>query len=212
EVTDQFYQKILKNLKGTKLLNIGCGKYLIPRFIKSKNIKAFGLDIDEAVLSKRILKTDINKDPFPFADNEFDFVVSLWSVEHFSNFNFLIESQRVLKKDGYFIFVTPNVLYPIMLANKILPYSWSDYLRKKLGKWGSNDPAFYRFNNYHIIKREARKAGFIIERIDFAGPANALNYSENPFFQKVCSTWERIINNPVLFWLKPILIVSLRKD
>jgi len=56
------------------------------------------------------IRMDLNKG-FPFKAEMFDYLVCVEGVEHIeSHFHFVRESFRILKKNGYLVFSTPNVL------------------------------------------------------------------------------------------------------
>ena len=51
-------------------------------------------------------------EPFPFADESFDVVVSMEGIEHFENQTaFLRECARVLRPGGWLLLTTPNILH-----------------------------------------------------------------------------------------------------
>ena len=84
-----------------KGVDIGCGTRTI-----NKNI--LRVDIDKKV------KPDIvaSGDNLPFKDNEFDFVCSIHSFEHFENSKkTLAEWLRIVKKGGIIGIVHPDVFY-----------------------------------------------------------------------------------------------------
>jgi SAM-dependent methyltransferase len=55
----------------------------------------------------------------PFENATFDLVLALWLLEHLPRpQHTLIEIARVLRPDGYFLFLTPNALHPLIVANR----------------------------------------------------------------------------------------------
>ncbi len=110
---------------GMKILDLGTGSgYLsFPIAKKYPNTTIIGLDIVEKALEVNRFKAKeknvqnisfITYDGinFPFADNEFDMVISRYALHHFPNIQKSIsEISRVIKSDG-FLFIsdpTPNV-------------------------------------------------------------------------------------------------------
>ena len=108
-----------------KILDLGTGSgYLsFPIAKKYPNISIIGLDIVEKALEVNRFKANeenvqnisfITYDGvnFPFADNEFDMVISRYALHHFPDIQKSIsEISRVIKSDG-FLFIsdpTPNV-------------------------------------------------------------------------------------------------------
>ncbi|MDA1337786.1 MAG: class I SAM-dependent methyltransferase [bacterium] len=99
--------------KNNWILDIGCGN---GNYIIDENIdlveKSVGVDLLPEFTQKNISVDKVvhcNLESLPLLDNSFDVVTSLWVLEHLENpdkvFN---EVYRVLKPEGYFIFVTPN--------------------------------------------------------------------------------------------------------
>ncbi len=102
------------NMKvGDKLLDVGCGRGDFTKGFKDLKLEIFGLDWEkshsEILKDIEIKLANIEKGPFPFNDETFDFVFSksviehLWSPEHF-----IKECQRVLKPGGTIIIMTPD--------------------------------------------------------------------------------------------------------
>jgi SAM-dependent methyltransferase len=56
----------------------------------------------------------------PFPNQHFDLVTATWLLEHLADPNAVFsEVQRVLVPGGRFIFLTPNALHPLLLANRL---------------------------------------------------------------------------------------------
>lgn len=113
------------NLKGKKLLEIGCGYSLFLAICKQKGINAVGIEpatqefyqhtlkISREVLKRSGIKTNIVKkgigEDIPFKKDTFDAVVSLYTLEHVQNMKKVLqESLRVLKPQGYIYMIVPN--------------------------------------------------------------------------------------------------------
>lgn len=108
-----------------KILDLGTGSgYLsFPIAKKYPNISVIGLDIVEKALDVNRFKAKeenvqnisfITYDgiDFPFADHEFDMVISRYALHHFPNIQKSIsEVSRVIKQEGFFFISdpTPNV-------------------------------------------------------------------------------------------------------
>jgi len=123
QYTDDRLKKIIKivvSLRPTKILDIGCGSgYLINELSKSIKSEFYGVDVySENKRSDWVYKkADITKG-IPFEDGQFDCVVCGEVIEHIPNPDFLLnEINRILKKDGYLIISTPNL---VSWANRIL--------------------------------------------------------------------------------------------
>jgi ubiquinone/menaquinone biosynthesis C-methylase UbiE len=125
-ISDIFIKIFEKNVAHTnphlKILDYGCGdgKYFLflCRYFEKNAI--FGLEVSEKriIRCKRIGWDNVFKietfKQFPFDDNFFDVIIFDQVIEHISlkEIDFcLSELQRVLKKEGKMILITPN--YPI---------------------------------------------------------------------------------------------------
>ena len=101
------------DVEGKSILDIGSGKGNHLVGFSRRGMKAFGIDKrDECVSILEnfdIRECNIEKDAFPFEDNTFDFVFSKSVMEHIDNVeNFFQQSARVLKPEGYALFLTPD--------------------------------------------------------------------------------------------------------
>jgi len=137
---------IIKEMKGT-VLSIGCGTGMIEREIeKSGQIKIIGLEKDDEMLKiarKRITAIKGDAAWLPFANEKFDGVIFITSLEFIDDYKKAIEeAYRVLKKNGKFI---------AMLLN-----THSKYFKEKKGKGGyiSKNIKHERIKD---IEKEAKK-------------------------------------------------------
>jgi len=56
----------------------------------------------------------------PFPKESFDLVIGLWVLEHLAQPEIVLsEIHRVLVPGGYFIFLTPNALHPLIRLNRL---------------------------------------------------------------------------------------------
>jgi ubiquinone/menaquinone biosynthesis C-methylase UbiE len=119
--SDAFYQWVLKKLplqRGRALLDIACGEGHLLRYAESYGLKCFGLDFSYKALKivqKNLIENRIilaNGELLPIADDRFDFVANIGSLEHFFNpEKGLREMHRILKPDGLAVLVLPNSYY-----------------------------------------------------------------------------------------------------
>ena len=112
-----------------RLLDIGSGKgnHLIG-FARC-GLDCFGIDKrDECIAAQQhfdVRECDIEREPFPFEDDFFDFVFSKSVLEHVTNTdNFLSQTLRVLKPGGVAVMLTPD-------WRSQRDYFWDDYTHVK---------------------------------------------------------------------------------
>lgn len=85
------------------LLDFGAGDFVLTEQLNEKLVTTHGVDIDD--LDMRTGKTK-------FGDETFDVVLLMSIIEHLTDpSNLMNEIQRILKKDGILIMVTPNWKY-----------------------------------------------------------------------------------------------------
>lgn len=115
----QRYQFARMFVKGRQVLDAACGDGYGSHILSECAKSVMGLDIDENVVRRANAKykksnlsyTAGSVDKLPFADGEFDVIVSFETIEHIdgrAQQMCLSEMKRVLKKDGMLIMSTPN--------------------------------------------------------------------------------------------------------
>jgi 2-polyprenyl-3-methyl-5-hydroxy-6-metoxy-1,4-benzoquinol methylase len=97
------------------ILDVGCYDGSIMEILKCKCNKIVGIDNSiSAILNctnKGLTVKLLKGEKFPFKDNSFDCIVAGEVIEHvFDTKNFLLEINRVLKKNGQLIITTPNLV------------------------------------------------------------------------------------------------------
>ncbi len=127
---NQVVQFIFKKFKaGDSLLEIGCGTGGAVNFLP-KDLKYIGADISLFAIEQASQKYGNEKnrefvclkedDKLNFNSESFDFVMSIFSLEHFQKpKKILNEMTRVLKKNGYLILMAPNLEMPFSSPNAI---------------------------------------------------------------------------------------------
>jgi len=111
------------NLKGKKVLDIGCGFGRFVYYLREKGIDAIGIDISES--SIKLAKDNNcavgNAEDLQFENNSFDVVISLGVLHHTPDINKAIqEIWRVLKPDGIVFVVLYNKYDPLFIIIKAL--------------------------------------------------------------------------------------------
>ena len=116
------------------VLDLGCGvghsyHLLAPR-------ETVGVDISPAALAGQERQTVVaDMRELPFADGEFESVLSVQSLEHVPDpERVLAEAARVVKSDGAAVFVTPNRLTLGRPDEIIDPYHYVEFDADELGR------------------------------------------------------------------------------
>lgn len=115
--------EILKRISPSKLLDIGCGSgYLIGELSKNIDAKFYGIDVYPNQIKDCEYKIADITEGIPFNNELVDCVILGEVIEHVPNPDFILkEIYRVLKKDGYLVISTPNLV------------SWSNRIMVLLG-------------------------------------------------------------------------------
>lgn len=106
----RFLREIERRSGPKKLLDVGCWNGNFPRFMRSRGWDVEGVEVSE--VSQRI--TDFRVYPQPFDQIAVDEprydAVTAWAVlEHVHDpMAYFRKAARVLKKDGFFVFLVPN--------------------------------------------------------------------------------------------------------
>lgn len=152
----------------SRVLDLGCGRGGVVELIWREVRFAAGIDPDAPSLaSHRAAGLPVVRgvgEGLPFVDASFDLIVSLWVLEHLRDpVATLREVRRVLAPGGHFIFVTPNLRNPVMLANRIgkaLPALQRRLVPRVYGRDEADTfPVQYRANTVESIRSLARESG-----------------------------------------------------
>ncbi|OGL74380.1 hypothetical protein A3E39_03265 [Candidatus Uhrbacteria bacterium RIFCSPHIGHO2_12_FULL_60_25] len=198
-------------------LNVACEYERIPRWLPDAvdPSRVFGLEINRDLVAQdpNIKYCDVDRDRFPFPDDGFDLIVSLFGVEHFQTDNVFHEAHRTLISGGRFVFLVPNVLYPAFAINSLMGRRFAAFFyRRVMRSPYKPHETFYRFNRLGTIRSVAKRAGFSKTDITFFGPANILLYVHRfPFLKRVVTVVERVLTNRVLFRFKPYILAVFEK-
>lgn len=136
-------EKEIFQLKGKRVLDIGCGKggVAISCALRGANAFGFDADADEIKIAKKraksyginnilIFKGDAENMPFP--DDSFELVTATGVLEHVKNSEKNIKEMiRVTKHRGFCCISTPNPLFPREGHYKVF---YMPYLPKSVGK------------------------------------------------------------------------------
>lgn len=177
---------LLKGLKVSSVLEIGCGEGLLLNFLNSRGYHAYGCDISfyAAKVSGQINADAVH---LPIKDKAIDSVIAISLIEHLNLDEgrlFLMEAKRIIKKEGIIFLVTPN-----KSSLKSLLFG---------GKWMYDaDPSHKYFYTPYSLSSELKKVNFYNIRLQFAFPRNTSLYGWSiPItIQKTKIPWVRDLIN-----------------
>jgi len=197
------------NLKGKKVLDVGCGSGRYSKIIFSRGAKVWGLDLSRNMVEiaknyvKNVKFSVGNIEKTKFKDRFFDVVFSGLVLEYLDRNNFFKEMSRILRKNGILLFsahVPYNELgYRIIKGKQI--FKFHNYFNE--GKFYQHWPNFktrmcFKHATMETTIHSILKNGFIIEDyIDIKPPS----WSRKKFTKD----YERVIRLP------PFFIMKLRK-
>jgi 2-polyprenyl-3-methyl-5-hydroxy-6-metoxy-1,4-benzoquinol methylase len=107
--------KLTGKLAGLRHLDVGAGSGLLLRLMHER----FGFEQRACDHTNEFVKysdvtldiVDLDREPLPYHDAEFDLVTCVETIEHVENFRGVMrEIYRVLKPGGFLIISTPNIL------------------------------------------------------------------------------------------------------
>jgi ubiquinone/menaquinone biosynthesis C-methylase UbiE len=97
-----------KHFNPKRVLDVGCAKGFMVKAFSEQGIEAWGVDVSEYALAtapedirKRLFRVDLNRDVLPFADEYFDCVTFLGTIECLDDYHkVLTEIRRVMQPGG----------------------------------------------------------------------------------------------------------------
>jgi ubiquinone/menaquinone biosynthesis C-methylase UbiE len=184
----------------SSVLDLGCGRGGVVELFWRDVAFAAGIDPDTASLSAhRSRGMPVVRgvgERLPFVDESFDLIVCLWVLEHMRDpAQALAEVRRVLRPAGHFVFVTPNMRNPLMLANRIgkaLPSLQKRLVPRIYGRDEADTfPVQYRVNTVEAVRSHAAAAGLGVYDLRVVGDPTYLAMNSFMFNASVMS--ERVM-------------------
>jgi SAM-dependent methyltransferase len=121
----------IERFKGGIVLDAPSGQGALSKDLEKLGFKVFSGDIERKNIfykNGRCIQLDLNVS-LPFKEGTFDYAFCVEGIEHIENPHVLIkEFARVVKRGGYLIVSTPNVM-TIKSRLRFLFYSYLDYFR-----------------------------------------------------------------------------------
>jgi len=122
-------KRMLGNVEGKKVLDIGCGRGNISFYLARKGANVIGIDLSKNFINfckKKINKVNLKVDfrvmnaQIPdFENKTFDIIVGSRIIHHLPDIElFFRECKRLLKKKGFITFIEPLKKNPIVEMNR----------------------------------------------------------------------------------------------
>ena len=184
----------------SRVLDLGCGRGGVVELFWRQVALAAGVDPDASSLSEHRSRgmpaVRAVGERLPFVSESFDLVVCLWVLEHMREpAAALREARRVLRPGGHFVFVTPNMRNPLMIANRIgkaLPSLQKRLVPQIYGRDEADTfPVHYRANTVEAVRAHAAAAGLDVYDLRVVGDPTYLAMNSLMFNASVMS--ERVM-------------------
>ena len=184
----------------SSVLDLGCGRGGVVELFWREAKLAAGLDPDSPSLSEhRAPGMPVIRgvgERLPFIDESFDLIVCLWVLEHLQDPAAMMrEVHRVLRPGGHFVFLTPNMRNPLMVANRIgraLPSLQRRLVPRFYGREEADTfPVRYRANTVGAIRGHANAAG--LDVYDMRVVADPTYLAVNSFMFRASVMSERLM-------------------
>ena len=153
-------EKILKLNKTGKLLDVGCYPFHLGKVLRELGWNIWGISSPHEPINNdpQIKILNIDKEKFPFNNNEFNIVLFTEVIEHILDPEFsLKEIFRILEKNGTLIITTPNKISPLITIRRIF----------LSGKSNKEKSSIYHYHNKEFtmegLKKTVKNIGFKIK-------------------------------------------------
>lgn len=175
---DEFFPE-----KAGNVLDLGCGTCFYWPLLVKHCFRLEGLDYSSILLSEaqkliphlnnaRVNLKQGSGDVLPYESNSFDTVIALDVLHHIPNLaGTLIEIKRVLKPNGIFFNLEPNMINPVMLLAHIIPSeerraiirNWPWVLKSKYKKYFQSVEV--EFTNV-VVSADSEKTTTFLKTLD----------------------------------------------
>ena len=178
-------------------LDAGCGHSSTLSEEYKRCTSIIGVDLDKEGLSKNeLVNRKIYADliDIPLADQSVDIISSAWVLEHISQpEKFVKECSRLIKLNGYFVFIAPNRSSVTGIFNRLAP----GFMHKKLVRllYGRDEedtfPTVYHLNTEKDLDRLMILSGF--KKVRFVYNDDVLFFGFNFLTRPFARLWHKIV-------------------
>jgi 2-polyprenyl-3-methyl-5-hydroxy-6-metoxy-1,4-benzoquinol methylase len=156
------------NPEGLKILDAGSGNGGVSIAFSEAGAEVCGLEVESDLVEIACLFAEANKVKakfilyngikFPFADSDFDAVLSISVFEHVTDpQNYINEILRVLKPGGYLYLALPNRLWPkethtLLWGITYLPYRAANAIARFFKRSGLAEKNLHFYTYWDVIK------------------------------------------------------------
>jgi SAM-dependent methyltransferase len=183
----------------SRVLDLGCGRGGVMELFWREVRLAVGVDPDLPSLREHRAGMPLVcglAEALPFRAGSFDLVIGLWVLEHLPEpSRALREIHRLLTPGGRFIFLTPNALHPLLLANR---YAWAFPAIQRLlvpRLYGRDEAdtfrVRYRANTVGRLRALAAETGFRVDSLRTISDPTYLAF--NDIFYRLSVGLERLL-------------------
>lgn len=200
------------------LLDAGCGRGApVLRKYTGKARKLIGVDFEEFIApisGIELVRGDIGK--MDSVDSgSVDMVISRAVLEHVQSPEAVLkEINRVLKPNGHFIFLVPNLYDYSSIISFVVPNKYHPGIVSKVEGRKVDDvfPTYYRINTKKAVYDTAKAAGFEISTFEYLG-----QYPHNLMFNKYLfllgTCYEKLLEKvELLAFLRGWILVHMIKQ
>ena len=216
--SERFKELLISYLRpDVEMIDLGCGKGLeTPISYKEFTRHSYGLDISEAVFSNVTIDQPLLGSVYdiPLPEASVDLAVNQELLEHLEfpqrMFN---EVSRILRPNGIFAAMTPNLWYPSTIISYLTPYTFHKFANRVLHDIDAAEifPTWYRANTLGRLKQLGECAGLELVKYEHF-KCNPGELSFSPLLTRLEVAYFRLITKfDVLGFLRDIIIVFFRK-
>lgn len=184
---------LYKPIKGTKVLDIGCGNGNISMFLGSLGYQVLGIDVSEKAIEKAKQVNDlpnvrfsaISAEEFSQMETKYDVIICSEVLEHLTApENILQVIHSILKNDGLLFVTVPNgkgpreviITKPVQKLQQKNGVAWQylSQIKKMMGYDGhtvqsdADDLGHVQFFSKEKLLRLAKNTGFTVQKFEHA--------------------------------------------